>query len=260
MVFRIVILTILFSKNITQKKGLIMKVHFKAQDIKAKKGFTLIELLVVVAIIAVLISLLLPALQTAREEAKKVVCLTNLRQLGVVFRYYADAHNDYIASNAAQPNSGCRWYDLLAEFRDAQVRSQNRNIFICPSQDATVWDKDYAGNNTTPITNYAQSDTVLSALRYWRWRAGGPNAGEWGQVFRFGEIDASDRKVLLADSTTWAIESNLYLFYRITYYQAETSSRHNQGTNALYMDGHAAGMKWSSFIDPTKISRFFPDW
>jgi prepilin-type N-terminal cleavage/methylation domain-containing protein/prepilin-type processing-associated H-X9-DG protein len=232
----------------------------KARGLKVKIGFTLIELLVVVAIIAVLIAMLLPALQTAREEAKKVVCLTNLRQLGVVFRYYANAHNDYVASNAVQPISKCRWYDFLAEFADAQVRSQNRNIFMCPSQGATVSDKDYAGNDTTPITNYAQSDTVMAAFRYWRWRAGGPNAGEWGQVYRFGEIDASDKKVLLADSTTAAIESNLYLFYRMTYYQAETSSRHNQGTNALYMDGHASGMKWSSFVDPNKISRFFPDW
>jgi prepilin-type N-terminal cleavage/methylation domain-containing protein/prepilin-type processing-associated H-X9-DG protein len=223
---------------------------------KIKKGFTLIELLVVVAIIAVLIALLLPALQ----QAKKVVCLTNLRQLGVVFRYYADTHNDYIASDAAQPTSGCRWYDLLAEFRDAQVRSQNRNIFICPSQEATVWDTDYAGIKVTPLTNYAQSDTVMSAFRYWRWKAGGQNAHEWGEVYRFGEIDASDKKVLLADSTTWAIEATRYIFYHVTSYQTETSNRHNQGTNTLYMDGHASGMKWSSFIDPNKISKFFPDW
>ena len=58
---------------------------------KKNEGFTLIELLVVVSIIALLVSILLPALGRAREQAKRTVCASNLRQWGMIhFQYAAD--------------------------------------------------------------------------------------------------------------------------------------------------------------------------
>src|ERR1700722_19614124 len=59
-------------------------------------GFTLVELLVVIGIIAVLISLLLPALNRAREAGKTVACLSNLRQCAMGFRQYANDYQDFI--------------------------------------------------------------------------------------------------------------------------------------------------------------------
>ena len=75
------------------------------------RGFTLIELLVVVAIIAVLVALLLPALGQARTLARSAVCMANLRQLGLVFDQYAADNNDRLPYlNYEHNTNNWKWY------------------------------------------------------------------------------------------------------------------------------------------------------
>jgi len=95
------------------------------------RGFTLIELLVVIAIIAVLIALLLPAVQSAREAARRIQCVNNVKQLGLAMHNYHDSSNSFPSSkifNANKPpcadtnfGNGCQntpWFVLMLPLFD----------------------------------------------------------------------------------------------------------------------------------------------
>jgi len=75
-----------------------------------KRGFTLIELLVVVAIIAVLVAILLPAIASAREQARGIVCLSNLRQLGMCVQRYVDENNSVMHASYGPGKTVSPWW------------------------------------------------------------------------------------------------------------------------------------------------------
>lgn len=90
----------------------------------ARLGFTLLELLVVVAIIAILAAMLLPALAGAKEQARRIVCINNLKQLNLSLTMYIYEHDDTYPTRNVSTN---RWPALLYD------NYQNVAILKCPS-------------------------------------------------------------------------------------------------------------------------------
>jgi prepilin-type N-terminal cleavage/methylation domain-containing protein len=89
-----------------------------------RKGFTLIELLVVIAIIALLMAILMPALQRVKQQAKAVMCQSNLKQWGTIFMMYTDQNNGRFPRRSY--DSG-RWMDAMVDYYVS-----NEDIRLCP--------------------------------------------------------------------------------------------------------------------------------
>lgn len=118
-------------------------------------GFTLIELLVVVAIIVVLISILLPAVGAAREQAKEVACLSNLRQIGIGMRVYTDENNGYmptffVEGSTAASTSDSTAYGWFCNLLTTQL-GDSPKIWNCPAQPTSRWLR-VTGNAAKPWT------------------------------------------------------------------------------------------------------------
>jgi prepilin-type N-terminal cleavage/methylation domain-containing protein len=107
------------------------------------RGFTLVELLVVIGIIAVLISILLPALAGARQRAASVQCLSNLRQQGQCMVMYANANHGYIMSALG---TGIYRFSESECAQISRMMKGNTRIFYCPSNELL------APGNQDPIT------------------------------------------------------------------------------------------------------------
>lgn len=247
---------------------------------RTKRAFTLIELLVVISIISLLISILLPALSKARESAKSVMCLANMRQLSMAFPMYSQQYKGWLPVGSGWVSGGYPelrapvWSRVAAVTLGIDYITEQGNY----SHFSDVYQAQYLGNTLSRYT--PNNNTIFQCPsdnfgNYWpggknattyRYNAGHNNSIGWGygsgDDFRvrypapgsYGETTGRVREEqVLKPTTTFVIgetnhvrdNANYQSDYVTNQYQRPENAGdwHNGAGNYLWGDGHASSLR-----------------
>jgi len=160
-------------------------------SLQRRSAFTLVELLVVIAIIGVLVALLLPAVQAAREAARRNTCVNNLKQIGLAVQMHHDTRKHFPTGRQRSDIQGVSWafrllpymeqkaiFDAFEESvpvyddRNAQAMRTPVDTYFCPSRRSPAADRDFDNNDAAPVVTGVA--------------AGGDYAGNAGRYYRYG--------------------------------------------------------------------------
>lgn len=252
-----------------------------------RKGFTLIELLVVIAIIALLLSILMPALTKVKDQARAVICSSNLKQWGIAIVMYASENNDKMWGDSYthdNPVAG-EWMKVLEPYY------QNIDeIRLCPSAKKRC--QDPSGERRGSVdTHWGVPDetTGETSAGFWgsyginRWATDPGTTASWttdaqlALYWKKANVKGAQDVPVFLDSTHWhfrpeeddAVPTKEPLKYddvkedTADQMQRVVINRHNKGINAVFLDGSIRkvnlwelwDLKWHRRFRPQKKER-----
>ncbi len=210
-----------------------------------QKGFTLVELLVVVAIIALLVSIMLPSLGMAKEAARQVVCSTTLRNLGLATNLYAGENDDWLPS-AEPPNrepvSRQHWFmnEGLLQYVGVSLSYDDQGHLIglpekasaimCPSHDKSKLMRTRPRQGEPSVSR----DYALSYGMNGTWGLGGrPDHTEYR---RMPEFESPSEVLALADCWGTSLGPGVVLYHACV--AENLDYRHRDKLNIVFLDSH----------------------
>ena len=251
----------------------------KGQNGKITTRFTLIELLVVIAVIAILAALLLPALSKAREAAKQITCISNLKQIDIAMMQYHHSNSGYFPpSGGEQHTKGVMWDDILSAYdgRRTLTRSQMEadylttasslpgyvesangaiKIYRCPTDTYERSSTQIATN--APITRSYAMNGANSILDLENLAPRGEDAGIAQTTtlsVKSSQVQVPSDTILL---TEFPAKDNIMGYYERAIIRSPTKAITKEGTgmanngmhgfhrfNYLFVDGHACRYRY----------------
>ena len=245
------------NKRLPERYGEIRLRGIRQRHRSFLTGFTLIELLVVIAIIAVLMAILIPALHRAREQGRRALCLSNLKQLTMAWIMYADDNDDILVNGAigysnAETNWGKHkgeraWVDRLATgweeqqdaIRDGALWPYVKDVkmYRCPT-----------GRKEEALT-YAIMFS-MNAVEH-DWVKGVPNA----HIKKRTEIHnpAPPYRLVFIDEGFMTPDAYAVYYHQENWFDSPPV-RHGDGTTLSFADGHSDHWRWKG-TDTIKHAR-----